>query len=242
MPPFAGHHTQALEILNQVHDIAISEVQQMSDQPHFYGYIYNGDNKEKVRVFPGFPNKPDLKLAELLKLQTHDIQDEDLRLKVEFVNHWPDKSIRWTARAQPMEEQSQIDQKIVDRLLSRHALETAQIELRSPADVVSSGSITITVDEPEQEPEPQPQQITSRNQSNQAEILAMACYEGRNPYELLTRSTARVEGKTDHHLMVFLRVVADKLGVEVCDLINEVMWEAVKSGRVWDCQKGNGMP
>ena len=42
--------------------------------------------------------------------------------------------------------------------------------------------------------------------------------------------------------MVFLRVVADKLGVEVCDLINEVMWEAVKSGRIWDCQSDNGMP
>lgn len=238
MPPFAGHHTQALEILNQVHEIAISEVQQRSDKPHFYGYIYNGDNKEKVRVFPGFPDKPDLKLAELLKLQTHDIEDEGLRLKVLFINHWPDGSVRWTARAQPMAEQSQVDQQIVDRLMSRHALDTAQIELRSPADIVSSGSITITVDEPE----PQPQQITSRNQANQAELLGMAVYEGKNPYELLTRSTARVEGKTDYPLMVFLRVVADKLGVEVCDLINEVMWEAVKSGRVWDCQKGDGMP
>tara|TARA_B100002019_G_scaffold182496_2_gene157509 strand:- start:312 stop:1034 length:723 start_codon:yes stop_codon:yes gene_type:complete len=240
MPPFAGHHTQALDFINQIVEIGICEVQPISPTPHFYGYIYNGDNREKVRVFPGPRNRPDLKIAELLKLESFQLEEAGLRLRVQITHEWKGEKVAWSGHALPMAEQSATDQSIVEHLLNKYALNTAQTELRSPADTFPPSSITITADEPE--PEPRQQQITSRNQANQAQILAMACYEGKNPYELLTRSTARVEGKTDYHLMVYLRVVADELGVEVCDLVNEVMREAVKSGRVWDCQKGNGMP
>lgn len=236
----ACHHSQAithtaLEILNSTVEIGISEVQAKNSSPHFYGYIYNGHAKEKVRVFPGPQGKPDLKLAELLKLDASQIEDAGIRLQVLITNHWGEnEDVVWTGRAHPMSSQHKVDQQIVDHLLSKQAQATAQVELRSPGDVYSGNGQTITIDEPEQ--------ITKRNQPNQAEILGLAVYEGRNPYELLTRSTARVEGKTDYPLMVFLRVVADKLGVEVCDLINEVMWESVKTGRIWDCQSSNGMP
>ena len=239
MPPFAGHHTQALELLNQTVEIHITEVQPRKTA-HFYGFFYNQGMKEKVRVFPGPRNKPDLKLAELFTLPPNEVEEAGLRLKVYIADKWDDEAVRWSGRAEPMLEQSMVDQDIVEHLLNKHALNTAQTELRSPADVFPSNSLTITVDEPKAEPKPE--QITSRNQANQAELLGLAVYEGKNPYELLTRSTARVEGKTDYPLMVFLRVVADKLGVEVCDLINEVMWDAVKSGRIWDCQSDNGMP
>ena len=240
MPPFAGHHTQALDFINQIVEIGICEVQPISDTPHFYGYIYNGDSREKVRVFPGPMNRPDLKLAELLKLESSEMEEAGLRLKVLITHEWKGKKVPWSGHALSMAEQSATDQSIVEHLLNKYALNTAQAELRSPADPFPSGSITITADLPKAESKPE--QITSRNQANQAELLGMAVYEGKNPYELLTRSTARVEGKTDYPLMVFLRVVADKLGVEVCDLINEVMWDAVKSGRIWDCQSDNGMP
>ena len=240
MPPFAGHHTQALDFINQVVEIGICEVQPISDTPHFYGYIYNGDSREKVRVFPGPMNRPDLKLAELTKLDSSEMEEAGLRLNVLITHEWKGKKIAWSGHALPITDQSQTDQKIVEHLLNKYALNTALTELRSPADPFPSSITTVNADEPK--PEQQPQQITKRNQPNQAELLGMAVYEGKNPYELLTRSTARVEGKTDYPLMVFLRVVADKLGLEVCDLINEVMWEAVTSGRIWACQSDNGWP
>jgi hypothetical protein len=178
MPPFASHHTQALDFINQTLEIGICEVQTISPTHHFYGYIYNGENREKVRVFPGPKNRPDLKIAELLRLESFQIEEAGLRLRVQITHEWKGEKVAWSGHALPMAEQSATDQSIVEHLLNKYALNTAQTELRSPADPFPSGSITITADLPKAEPKPE--QITSRNQANQAELLGMAVYEGKN--------------------------------------------------------------
>ena len=128
-----------------------------------------------------------------------------------------------------MVEQGPEDQKMVEHLLDVHAQQMVDVVPRSPSDVVKADGYST-------------EKITSSKQPNQTELLGIAAYEGRTPLELLTPATARCQGKTDSALLVVLRVVAEKLNCEVCDLINEVMWESVKSGRVWRCNPDNGMP
>ena len=224
-----------MSLLHKTVVAQINDIQLRTPQQHFYGTIFNDGTCEKVRVFPGPKGIPDPQLAQLLKTDAQVLKDSGLRLRIKITNHWPDESPRWTGQASPLSKQDEADQRIVHELLSKHGLTQAATELRSPQDVIEANPAPPIIAN-------KPQKITSRNQKNQTELLGVACYEGKNPYELLTKSTARVEGKTDYPLMVFLRVIADQLGVEVCDLVNAVMWQSVKSGSIWDCQKDNGMP
>ena len=120
-----------------------------------------------------------------------------------------------------MDEQNSDDQDLINHLLNEQAKAKALLEPRSPLDVFSESKITASN---------QPDQITAFFQ------------QGDNPGLLLTKSTGRLQGKTDQGLMVILRVAAELKGVQVSDLINEVMWDAVKSGKLWACQPDNGMP
>lgn len=224
-----------MSLLHKTVVAQINDIQRKTSQQHFYGTIFNDGTCEKVRVFPGLKGTPDPQLAQLLKTDAQVLKQSGLRLRIKITNHWPDESPRWTGHASPLSQQDEADQRIVHELLSKHAHTIAATELRSPQDVIEANPAPPIIAN-------KPQKITSRNQKNQTELLGMACYEGKNPYEVLTKSTARVEGKTDYSLMVFLRVIADQLGVEVCDLINAVMWQSVKSGSIWDCQKDTGMP
>jgi len=201
---------------------------------HFYGEVLHEGKMHRVRIFAGPVKKPDLKIAGLFELDSDRIASSGLRLLCEIKDSWPDKSIKWSGPALPISDQSIPTQDMVEYLLEKHAQSSAYTELRSPYDVV-----TITTTEPETY---DPNVISRTNQPNQIKTLGLAAYEGKNPMELLTPSTARVQGKTDYALMCILRVCAEKLNVEVCDLINEVMWDSVRSGRVWACQRGHGMP
>jgi len=218
-----------LDLLNQTIELRITETQTRSSTSHFYGQFLNENTFTKIRIFPGPKDKPDIQLAELLKIDSDVLNESGLRLKCIISDEFKNKKIQWSGRALPMANQNPADQKIVEHLLDAYAQQTIDEVPRSPEDVVTAiGCI--------------PGKITSSKQPNQAEILGMAAYEGRNPKELLTPSTARCQGKTDYALMAILRVIASELDCEVCDLINEVMWESVKSGRAWRCQPRNGMP
>lgn len=220
---------KALDLLNQTIELRITETQTQSTTHHFYGQFLNENVFTKIRIFPGLKDKPDIQLAGLLKLDSNVINESGLRLKCIISDKFENKKIKWSGRALPITEQNPADQKIIEHLLNIYAQQAINEVPRSPEDVVTA--ITCV-----------PDKITSSKQPNQAEILGIAAYEGRNPMELLTPSTARCQGKTDYALMAILRVIASELGCEVCDLINEVMWESVKSGRAWRCQPRNGMP
>ncbi len=218
-----------MDLLNQTIELRITETQTQSTTHHFYGQFLNENVFTKIRIFPGLKDKPDIQLAGLLKLDSNVINESGLRLKCIISDQFEHKKIKWSGRALPIAEQNPADQKIIEHLLNIHAQQTINEVPRSPEDVVTAVTCV-------------PDKITSSKQPNQAEILGIAAYEGRNPMELLTPSTARCQGKTDYALMAILRVIASELGCEVCDLINEVMWESVKSGRAWRCQPRNGMP
>ena len=214
-----------MDLTNQTITIPITE----ANKNHLYGVYRNGSNEAKVRIFFGPHGLPDHNLAQLGGIPSYAISQSGLSLAVLVKDFRTEDSVQWSGPALPLKDQSPKDKQILEQLLIQNGREIAFEEPRSPQDVVTAKQESF-------------EKITSRNQKNQTELLGMAVYEGRNPYELLTKSTARVEGKTDYPLMVFLRVVADQLEVEVCDLINEIMWKAVKSGQVWDCQTDNGMP
>ena len=218
-----------MDLRNQTVELRITEVQQQSPTPHFYGQLLHEGTWHKIRIFPGPRDQPDVKIAQLLNLTSHDLADSGLRLKCFISDHFPDRSVKWSGRVVPLIEQGPEDQKMVEHLLDVHAQQMVDVVPRSPSDVVKADGYST-------------EKITSSKQPNQTELLGIAAYEGRNPMELLTGATARCQGKTDYALLVVLRVVAEKFDCEVCDLINEVMWESVKSGRVWRCNPDNGMP
>ena len=211
-----------MDLTKQEVKVHITEAQPNNPQPHLYGILVNQGRTEKVRVFPGtLQGKPDPIVKQLIKIPDDVLSKSGLCLKVMIWSMREEKSVQWSGAALPYEQQDSYDRSTLDGLVSWQALQVAKTELRSPQDVVSDGKITASN---------QPDQITAFFQ------------QGDNPGLLLTKSTARLQGKTDQGLMVILRVAAELKGVQVSDLINEVMWDAVKSGKLWACQPDNGMP
>lgn len=211
-----------MDLTKQEIKVHITEAQPNNDKPHLYGLYLNEGRTEKVRVFPGpLQGAPDPNVKQLIQIPDDVLAKSGLCLKVMIWGIRHEESVHWSGAALPYEQQDSFDRGTLDGLISWQALQVAKTELRSPQDVFSDGKITASN---------QPDQITAFFQ------------QGDNPGLLLTKSTARLQGKTDQGLMVILRVAAELKGVQVSDLINEVMWDAVKSGRLWACQPVNGMP
>ena len=183
--------------------------------------VINQGRTEKVRVFPGPHGTADPTIKQLIQLSDESLAASGLVLKVAILGARNEESVQWSGAAIRFEEQTPNDRTIANNLINQHALEVAATEPRSPLDVVSDAKIT---------------------SSNQPDQITAFFQQGDNPGLLLTKSTARLQGKTDQGLMVILRVAAELKGVQVADLINEVMWDAVKSGKLWGCQPDNGMP
>jgi|TARA_R100000458_G_scaffold16930_1_gene14676 hypothetical protein len=223
----ACHHSQAithtaLDLTKQEVKVHITEAQPNNPKPHLYGILVNQGRTEKVRVFPGpLQGTSDPNVKQLIQIPDDVLAKSGLCLKVLIWSVRDEESVHWSGAALPYEQQDPFDKTTLDGLISWQALQVAKTELRSPQDVVSDGKITASN---------QPDQITAFFQ------------QGDNPGLLLTKSTARLQGKTDQGLMVILRVAAELKGVQVSDLINEVMWDAVRSGKLWACQPDNGMP
>lgn len=223
----ACHHSRAithtaLDLTKQEVKVHITEAQPNNDKPHLYGLYLNEGRTEKIRVFPGpLQGTPDSNIKQLIQVQDVDLAKSGLCLKVMIWGMRHEESVHWSGAALPYEQQDPADKGTLDSLISWQVLKDAKTEPRSPLDVVSEGKIT---------------------SSNTPDQITKFFQQGDNPGLLLTKSTARLQGKTDQGLMVILRVAAELKGVQVSDLINEVMWDAVKSGKLWDCQPDNGMP
>ena len=220
----ACHHAQAithtaLDLTKQEIRACITEAQ---PGKHLYGMVINQGHAEKIRIFAGPNNQtPDATIQELTSIGNDELASSGLYLKVVVWGARNEETVQWSGSALAFEKQEPSDRMIANKLLNEHALKVAATEPRSPLDVVTNGKITASN---------QPDQITAFFQ------------QGDNPGLLLTKSTARLQGKTDQGLMVILRVAAELKGVQVSDLINEVMWDAVRSGKLWACQPDNGMP
>ena len=212
---------KALDLTKQEVKVHITEAQPNNKSPHLYGIVVNQGRTEKVRVFPGPPGAPDENIKQLTQIPNDVLTKSGLCLWVMVTDIRHEDTVQWSGAALPLEKQEPFDKKTAEGLMSWQALQVAKTELRSPLDVFEDGKITASN---------QPDQITAFFQ------------QGDNPGLLLTKSTARLQGKTDQGLMVILRVAAELKGVQVSDLINEVMWDAVKSGKLWACQPDNGMP
>ena len=57
-----------------------------------------------------------------------------------------------------------------------------------------------------------------------------------NPEAVLSKSQQRVRGKTDKDLMTIVNIFAKRKGVKACDVINAVIWNAVRDGSIWKTQ------
>ena len=214
-------HT-ALDLTKQEVRVCITEAQAANDKAHLYGMVINQGHAEKIRIFAGPYNQtPDPTIKALTNICNDDLASSGLYLKVLIDGARNEETVQWSGAALAFDKQDESDRKIANRLINEFALQTAANEPRSPLDVVKDG------------------QIVSSNQPDQ---IARFFQQGDNPGILLTKSTARLQGKTDQGLMVILRVAAELKGVQVSDLINEVMWDAVKSGQLWGCQPDDGMP
>ncbi len=220
----ACHHSQAithtaLDLTKQEVRACITEAQ---PDKHLYGMVINQGRAEKIRIFAGPNNQaPDKTIQELTNISNDELASSGLYLKVTIWGARNEETVQWSGSALAFEKQELSDQVVANKLITEHALQVAATEPRSPLDVVSDGKIT---------------------SSNQPDQITAFFQQGENPGLLLTKSTARLQGKTDQGLMVILRVAAELKGVQVADLINEVMWDAVRSGKLWACQPDNGMP
>ena len=211
-----------MDLTKQEVKVHITEAQPNNPKPHLYGILVNQGRTEKVRVFPGpLQGTPDSNIKQLIQIPDDVLAKSGLCLKVLIWSVRDEESVHWSGAALPYEQQDSFDKGTLDGLISWQALQVAKTELRSPQDVVSEGKIT---------------------SSNTPDQITKFFQQGDNPGLLLTKSTARLQRKTDQGLMVILRVAAELKGVQVSDLINEVMWDAVRSGKLWDCQLDNGMP
>ena len=226
----ACHYSQAithtaLDLTKQEVRVCITEAQIPDDKdkkPHLYGMVINQGHAEKIRIFAGPNNQiPDPTINELTTLSNDVLASSGLYLKVLIWGARNEPSVQWSGSALAFEKQEPNDRAIANKLINEKALQVAAEEPRSPFDVVNYDKITA---------------------SNQPDQIARFFEQGENPGLLLTKSTARLQGKTDQGLMVILRVAAELKGIQVSDLINEVMWDAVRSGQLWACQPDNGMP
>ena len=189
---------------------------------YFIG-IYQG---ERIRIFSGPQTNRDPMLSELLRCVI-DYATIDLHLKALVTSERHGDTIcGWSGPADYFEKQDTYDQELIRSLISENVnspQENALPPVSSPyapyvePDLTASRKVLPTHAEPEHKDEIQ------------------QYYENENPGLVLTKSQSRVQGKTDRELMIIIRVAAIEKGVQPCDVINEILWKAVRSGSVWDC-------
>jgi len=200
-----------------------------SNGNYFIG-IYNN---ERIRIFGGTPGTCDPMLSQLMRCAI-DYSKIDLHLKALVTSERPgDPACGWSGPADYFDKQDPYDQTLINSLVnqSAHAFTGKELPpVSSPyaayvePEPTASKQLPITETEPERKDEIQ------------------HYYENINPGLVLTKSQARVQGKTDRELMIIIRVAAIQQGVQACDVINDLLWKGVKSGSVWDCQIDTGMP
>ncbi len=189
---------------------------------YFIGIYQN----ERIRIFSGTQGNRDPMLSQLLRCVI-DYTTVDLHLKALVTSERPgDPICEWSGPSDFFDKQDVYDQELIRSLISQRenvAQENALPPVSSPyapyvePELPASKKVLPTQAEPEHKDEIQ------------------QYYENENPGLVLTKSQSRVQGKTDRELMIIIRVAAIEKGVQPCDVINEILWKAVRSGSVWDC-------
>ncbi len=188
---------------------------------YFIG-IYQG---ERIRIFSGPQTNRDPMLSELLRCVI-DYATVDLHLKALVTSERHGDTIcGWSGPSDYFDKQDAYDQELIRSLISQR--ENVTVENALPP--VSSPYA------PYVEPEPTAmRQIPFPQVEPEHKDEIQQYYENENPGLVLTKSQSRVQGKTDRELMIIIRVAAIEKGVQPCDVINEILWKAVRSGSVWD--------
>ena len=196
---------------------------------YFIG-LYQG---KRIRIFSGTQTHRDPMLAQLLRCAI-DYATIDLHLKALVTSErLGDPVCEWSGPSDYFEKQEAYDQELIRSLISQKE-NSAQEDSLPP---VSSPYA------PYIEPElPATRKMLPAQAEPEHKDEIQQYYENENPGLVLTKSQSRVQGKTDRELMIIIRVAAIEKGVQPCDVINEILWKAVRSGSVWDCQINTGMP
>tara|TARA_R110002012_G_scaffold318530_1_gene537119 strand:- start:1022 stop:1645 length:624 start_codon:yes stop_codon:yes gene_type:complete len=189
---------------------------------YFIGIYQN----ERIRIFSGTQGNRDPMLSQLLR-QVIDYTTVDLHLKALVTSERPgDPICEWSGPSDFFDKQDAYDQELIRSLISQRE-DVAQENLLPP---VSSPYA------PYVEPElPASRKVLPTQAEPEHKDEIQQYYENENPGLVLTKSQSRVQGKTDRELMIIIRVAAIEKGVQPCDVINEILWKAVRSGSVWDC-------
>tara|TARA_R110002020_G_scaffold135621_2_gene302825 strand:- start:3126 stop:3749 length:624 start_codon:yes stop_codon:yes gene_type:complete len=189
---------------------------------YFIGIYQN----ERIRIFSGTQGNRDPMLSQLLR-QVIDYTTVDLHLKALVTSERPgDPICEWSGPSDFFDKQDAYDQELIRSLISQRE-DVAQENLLPP---VSSPYA------PYVEPElPASRKVLPAQAEPEHKDEIQQYYENENPGLVLTKSQSRVQGKTDRELMIIIRVAAIEKGVQPCDVINEILWKAVRSGSVWDC-------
>ena len=188
---------------------------------YFIG-IYQG---ERIRIFSGTQGNRDPMLSQLLR-HVIDYTTVDLHLKALVTSErHGDTACGWSGPSDFFDKQDAYDQELIRSLISQRenvTPENALPPVSSPYAPYVEPELTATRQIPFSQVEPE----------QKDEIQQY--YENENPGLVLTKSQSRVQGKTDRELMIIIRVAAIEKGVQPCDVINEILWKAVRSGSVWD--------
>lgn len=187
---------------------------------YFIGIYQN----ERIRIFSGTQGNRDPMLSQLLR-QVIDYTTVDLHLKALVTSERPgDPICEWSGPSDFFDKQDAYDQDLIRSLISQreNVTENALPPVSSPYAPYVESELTATRQIPFPQVEPE----------HKDEIQQY--YENENPGLVLTKSQSRVQGKTDRELMIIIRVAAIEKGVQPCDVINEILWKAVRSGSVWD--------
>lgn len=181
---------------------------------YFIGIYEN----ERIRIFSGTQGNRDPMLSQLLRCVI-DYRTVDLHLKALVTSERPgDPICEWSGPSDFFDKQDAYDQELIRSLIDQNALPP-----------VSSPYA------PYVEPElPAARKIPTPQVEAEQKDEIQQYYENENPGLVLTKSQSRVQGKTDRELMIIIRVAAIEKGVQPCDVINEILWKAVRSGSVWD--------
>ncbi len=189
---------------------------------YFIGIYQN----ERIRIFSGTQGNRDPMLSQLLRCVI-DYTTVDLHLKALVTSERPgDPICEWSGPSDFFDKQDAYDQELIRSLISQRE----NVAQENPLPPVSSPYA------PYVEPElPASRKVLATQAEPEHKDEIQQYYENENPGLVLTKSQSRVQGKTDRELMIIIRVAAIEKGVQPCDVINEILWKAVRSGSVWDC-------
>jgi len=189
---------------------------------YFIGIYQN----ERIRIFSGTQGNRDPMLSQLLRCVI-DYTTVDLHLKALVTSERPgDPICEWSGPSDFFDKQDAYDQELIRSLISQRE----NVAQENPLPPASSPYA------PYVEPElPASRKVLATQAEPEHKDEIQQYYENENPGLVLTKSQSRVQGKTDRELMIIIRVAAIEKGVQPCDVINEILWKAVRSGSVWDC-------